>query len=139
MKKIQKILTSSALTLALMLPIVTMAANPFDNTPGSAGGQLNTIRGTALGTTGPATPLPTIIGNIINVALGFLGILLLGYMLYAGFLWMTSGGSDEKAEQATTMIKNSVIGLLIIVAAFSISSFVLSKLVFVTTGTEPTL
>lgn len=72
--------------------------------------------------------LPSIIGKIISAALGFLGIVLLGYLLFAGFLWMTSGGESEKADQAKKMIQNAIIGLVIIVSAYAISSFVLKAL-----------
>jgi hypothetical protein len=77
--------------------------------------------------------LPDVIGNIINIALGFIGILLLVYILWAGFLWMTAGGDEGKVKTATAMIKNAIIGLLIIVAAFAISNFVLESLIDVTT------
>lgn len=127
--------TGLATALACM-PMIAMAAtqNPFNGTGGAVDSVGKVQSAAGLGSNTPPA-LTTIVGNVINVALGFLGILLLGYMLYAGFLWMTSGGSDEKAEQATTMIKNSVIGLFIIVAAFSISNFVLNSLVNVSSGT----
>jgi hypothetical protein len=47
---------------------------------------------------------------------------------------MTSGGDDDKVGEAKTMIKNAIIGLIVIVAAFSISNFVLTSLYNVTTG-----
>lgn len=117
--------------MVLMAPLATLAAdNPFNR---SVNQVTNVQSAAGLGTTvrSPAE----IFGSIINVVLGFLGILLLGYMLYAGFLWMTSGGESEKAEEAMTMIKNSVIGLLIIIAAFSISNFVLNSLINISNGT----
>ncbi len=115
---------------ALALPMMAMAANtnPFQtaqnlttNVSNSAGIQQQ-------------TDLPTMVGRIINIALGFIGILLLAYILFAGFTYMTAGGDAKKVDTATTMIKNAVIGLLIVVAAFAISNFVLSSLVNVTTG-----
>ena len=48
---------------------------------------------------------------------------------------MTSGGSEDGGEKAQTMIKNAVIGLVIIVAAFAISNFVLGSLVNATGNT----
>jgi hypothetical protein len=113
---------SAALLLATA-PAVALAQNPFD----AANTSIATVRTTS-GVTG-TSDVYTIAGRIINVVLGFLGIVLLGYLLYAGFLWMTSGGESDKAEQARTMITNAIIGLVIIVAAFAISSFVLSSLV----------
>jgi hypothetical protein len=73
--------------------------------------------------------LPQIIGRIINVVLGFIGILLLVYILYAGFLWMTAGGNEDKVKEAKTMIKNAIIGLVIVIAAFAISNFVLNSII----------
>lgn len=75
-----------------------------------------------------STDLYSLIGRIINIALGLVGVVLLGYLLFAGYLWMTSGGEMEKAERAQTMIRNAVIGLLIIVASFAIVNFILSQL-----------
>ena len=79
-----------------------------------------------------------IIGRIVNVALGFVGIILLVYLLYAGFLWMTAGGEADKVKDAISTIRNAVVGLIIIVFAFSISTFVLGTLSSATgVGTTP--
>ena len=80
----------------------------------------------------------TIIGNLISTALSFVGVLLLCYLLYAGFLWMTAGGDSKKVESAKTMIQNAIIGLLIIAIAYSASSFVLTQLGGVTSGSNGT-
>lgn len=79
-------------------------------------------------------PLETVIGRVINTILSFLGVLLLGYIIYAGFLWMTAGGDKTKIQNAMAMIKNAIIGLLIIVSAYAITTFVLSRLAAVQTG-----
>lgn len=80
------------------------------------------------------TDLPTIIGRIIYIALGFVGIILLAILIYAGFLWMTSGGDAEKITTAKAWIKNALIGLAIIVSAWSIVYFILQALTGVTGG-----
>lgn len=98
------------------------------------GGLGDFCRGTAFNSC-----LATVTGTVINVVLGLSGIILLGYILYAGFLWMTSGGEMEKAKEARTMISNAVIGLIILISAFAISSFVLSALTRISQGgTAPT-
>jgi len=114
-------LGTSAVTF--VLPVIAMAQerDPFLR----AQGDLNQITAS----TGiRQKDLPQLIGNIINVVLGFMGIILLGYLLYAGFLWMTSGGEDKKVDQAKTMIRNAIVGLVIIVASVAISNFVLNSL-----------
>lgn len=123
----------TALT-AVMMPAVASAQTTRPS-PFAAGQQGDTLTRGIAGRAGLAqgTQEPTVIvGNIINIALGFLGVLLLIYFLYAGFLWMTSGGDSGQADKAKSYIKNAVIGLVIIVASFALSSFVLGQLARVT-------
>ena len=116
-----------AMGTVAMAPVMTLAAdNPFNTSKTQLEGSVKTASGLQSG------DLPTIVGNIINVVLGFLGILLLGYLLYAGFLWMTAGGSDDQVKKAKLIIQQSIIGLVIIAAAFAISTFVLGSLLNVT-------
>ena len=115
----------------LAIPVVALAqagSNPFNRAQGDIG-TIGTKAGIA---TGSSVSLQTMIGNILNVALGFLGILLLVYLLYAGFLYMTAGGDEKKTGEAKKIIINSIIGLVIIVSAYAISTFVLGSLVNVT-------
>lgn len=73
--------------------------------------------------------LPVIIGNIINVVLGLLGIILVVLLIYGGFLWMTAGGGETQITKAKKIIFNSIIGLVITIAAYAISSYVISAIV----------
>jgi len=70
-----------------------------------------------------------IAASVINVALGFLGIIAVGLILYAGFKWMTAGGSEDKITEARKLLVAGVIGLIIILAAFAIANFVLTQLI----------
>jgi len=72
--------------------------------------------------------LITIVGNTINLVLGFLGIILLVMLLYAGFLWMTSGGDTKGVQAAKTMITNAVAGVVIVAISYAITAFVLGQL-----------
>ena len=65
------------------------------------------------------------VGKIIKIVLGFLGIIFLALTVYAGVLWMTAAGNEEKVTKALDILKTSVIGLIIIVAAYSITYFVM--------------
>jgi cysteine-rich repeat protein len=66
--------------------------------------------------------------RIINIFLGFLGLIAFCIVLYAGYLWMTSGGSEERVSTAKKLLINGVIGLFIIMSAFAITSFILRTL-----------
>jgi len=66
-----------------------------------------------------------VVGLIINSVLGLVGAILLGLLVYAGFTWMTAGGNESKVENARTTIRNCIIGLVIVLLAFSISQFII--------------
>ncbi|MBI4992567.1 MAG: hypothetical protein HZC26_00280 [Candidatus Magasanikbacteria bacterium] len=74
------------------------------------------------------------ISNIINVALGLLGIVAVVIMLVGGFEWMTAGGDDEKVGTAKKRIFAGILGLAIILSAYAIARFVLEQLYTATTG-----
>ncbi|MFH1522454.1 MAG: hypothetical protein ABIE43_01385 [Patescibacteria group bacterium] len=65
--------------------------------------------------------LPIIIGLVIRVILSFLGVIFLVLMIYGGYIWMTARGNDQGIEKAKTIIRNSLIGLAIILAAYAIT------------------
>ncbi|MBD3310883.1 MAG: hypothetical protein GF349_00065 [Candidatus Magasanikbacteria bacterium] len=69
-----------------------------------------------------------IIARIIRAVLGFLGIIALIIVIYAGFTIMTSAGNEEKVARGKKLLINGAIGLAIILSAFAITQFVLSSL-----------
>jgi hypothetical protein len=73
-----------------------------------------------------------VIGTVINTVLAVLGIIFLTLTVYAGYMWMTAGGDEGKVEKAKETISRSVIGLVIVLAAYAITYFVLSKLITAT-------
>jgi hypothetical protein len=113
--------------------------------PGAASAQQFTERirgglqtaGEPAGLSGGAK-LETMIGGIINIALGTVGVILLALLIYAGFLWMTAGGDTDKVKTARGIIFNAIIGLLITVLAFAISEFVIERLIEIQAGGSPT-
>jgi hypothetical protein len=70
--------------------------------------------------------------QIINVALGFLGIIAVVIVLLGGFKYMIAGGNEEKTSEARKLIVSGIIGLAIILSAWAITSFVISRLVTAT-------
>jgi len=68
--------------------------------------------------------LPEKIGNYIAIALSLMGVIFLCLAIYGGFLWMTARGEESKAEEAQKIIRNGVIGIIVILAAYSVTMFV---------------
>jgi len=79
-----------------------------------------------------------IVVNSIKIVLGFLGIIAVVLILYAGFKWMTSQGNEDQVGDAKKIIIASVIGLVIILSAYIIANFVISQIHSATTG-QPVL
>ncbi|MEA3463822.1 MAG: hypothetical protein U9R14_01990 [Patescibacteria group bacterium] len=120
------ILTGIFITMlcaVFLLPNFALALDPGLKYPAQIG----------LGDTDPRV----IIAKIIRIALGFLGIIAVGIIMYAGWLWMSSEGDEEKINQSKKILKNAIIGLIIILSAFAIVSFILNKLIGATTGSGP--
>lgn len=63
--------------------------------------------------------------KLIRVILSFLGLIFLVLVLFAGFKWMTSGGNQEQIAQSKKMLINAAIGLIIVLVAWSIASYII--------------
>jgi hypothetical protein len=74
------------------------------------------------------------IASIIRIALGFLGVIAVVIILLGGFKWMTAGGNDDKVKEAKKLIFSGIIGLVIIISAYAIASFVIDSIVSATSG-----
>ncbi len=126
MKLLRKISAIGTTVGLLVMPLATKAA--LDTSLGLSNGNVGSASG--LGT----QDVRQTIGRIINVALSLLGVVVLVIIIYGGFLWMTAGGNDEKVGEAKKWIFGGIIGLVIILSAYAIASFVISNLVTATTG-----
>ncbi len=70
-----------------------------------------------------------IAGKIIQALISLLGIIFIGLTVYAGFLWMTARGETEQVDRSKKMLTQGVIGMAIMLAAWAITNFVLSRLI----------
>lgn len=75
------------------------------------------------------TSLSASIGQVIKVALSLVGTIFFALTVYAGFLWMTASGNEERVKEAQDILRMAVIGLAITLAAYSITSFVLGRII----------
>jgi hypothetical protein len=122
-KSIVKILTI-LLFFSLSFNFVLAA----DNLSNTFGDSLKNTAGKGAGyDTAKNNPM-SIISTVIKTALSFLGVIFLILMIYGGYLWMTASGNEQQVEKAKGMIKNALIGLIIVIAAYALSYFVISKL-----------
>lgn len=75
-------------------------------------------------TEGASSRMFSVVSTVINIALSLLGVIFLLLIIYAGYLWMTARGNEQQAEKAKDIIVRAVIGLVVVLAAYAISVFV---------------
>ena len=78
-----------------------------------------------------------IIIEIIDASLSLLFLVVLGFMIYGGYFWMTSMGNEEKIKKSKQILTASIVGLLIVLMSLSIVNFV-STAIGVTPQNLPT-
>ncbi|MFA6410328.1 MAG: hypothetical protein WCW26_02015 [Candidatus Buchananbacteria bacterium] len=69
---------------------------------------------------------------IIRLLLSFLGIIAIVIILYGGFIWLTSAGSEEKIGSAKKIISAGVVGLVIIFVSYALATFVVTQIMSAT-------
>lgn len=117
LKTIQFYLLAMVLLLSVVGPVFAQ------NTPDLAG-QIANKAGYATQGVNEFT-LSETIGRVIKIALGFVGTIFFALTVYAGFLWMTAQGNSDQVDKAKDILKTAVIGIIIVVSAYSITAFIL--------------
>lgn len=113
----------NAIKIALLSAFVPLAAGA-QNLGGEA------LNKAAVKTAGYAegSTVEGVISTVISMLLGLLGVIFLALTVYGGYMWLIARGDESKVEKAKSTIINSIIGLVIVLAAYAISYFVLTYL-----------
>lgn len=74
------------------------------------------------------------IGGVINIALSLVGVIFLILTVYGGYIWMIARGEESEAKKAKDIITMAVIGLIVVMAAYVLTNFVITRLTTATTG-----
>lgn len=118
-KLILKSLCVFVLSMMITVPVVLSAG------PGEVTGNLTQVaQSTDLIQT---SDFYLAVGKIIQIFLGFLGVIMVIVIMYGGFIWMTAGGDSAKVDKAKGLIRNAIIGVLIVLAAYAISAFTIEQ------------
>ncbi len=127
MKIYKKIFLLSAAFLFLLKPVLVLTENPQPDKYGASKVYNNSLL-SLLGVGRAENPLD-IIQGVVQLILGFVGIVLFGLILYAGFIWIKARDNTNEVEKAKNIIENSLYGIIIIVLAYGISEFIFSRLI----------
>jgi preprotein translocase subunit SecG len=117
--------------LVIFLAVLIVPYLVFAQTTGSPLGNMEEVGGTSGFSPANETTISSIAGTIVSTVLGFLGVIFLILILYAGFLWMTAQGNSDNVDKAKKLMQNAIIGLILIIAAYGIYS-IAQKIIGVT-------
>lgn len=79
-----------------------------------------------------------IMAYLIKIFLGFMGLIFLILIIYAGYNWMTAVGNEEKITKSKETLTRAVIGLIIIVTAYAIADYVTGCVMDISAGSSYT-
>lgn len=108
-----------SLTIGLSVPVVF--AQDYRQ---GANTQLDAFAGERGANLGAPNDPRAVAARVIKVALSLLGMLFLIYTLYAGYVILMARGDEDEVTKGKETLRTAVIGLLIILASYSITLLV---------------
>jgi hypothetical protein len=87
--------------------------------------------------TGYGSSIPGILGTLIGSVLALIGIVFFILVVYGGFMWMTAGGNQDTVKKAINTIVSAAIGLIVVLAAYAITTFALGAIGGSSVGGNP--
>lgn len=66
-----------------------------------------------------------LVNVVVRVAFGLAGIIALIYLIYSGYLFMTSIGNPDAVAKAKSKLLYTILGLVMIILAYTVVSFIL--------------
>jgi len=101
------------------------AASMFDQISGSVKTYTNNAFGGGQEVKVDQTTFLNSLMMIVNYLLTFLGAVFMLGVIYAGFLWMNAKGNEEQINKAKEMLKQFIVGLIIILTSRVITEVIL--------------
>jgi hypothetical protein len=124
MKFIQSFLLSLGVLVVLGAYTPVLAQGSLQDAPNQLDAAADD---TGIGSGSELGNLSSVIAAALRFILSLLGTLMLGYMVYAGYLWMTAQGDEGEITKAKGIMINTVIGFLVVVSAWAITYLVQSR------------
>lgn len=118
----------------LIISFIVLAVNfaPVARAAGGAGTLygLEGAAGAAQYTSAGESPqtVADLVQTSVSAILGLLAIVFFGLLTYAGVRWMTARGNEEFVTSARTTLETAITGLIIILSAYAITTFIFGRL-----------
>ncbi|MFA5022280.1 MAG: hypothetical protein WC508_04345 [Patescibacteria group bacterium] len=128
MKNFKKQIISLAILATLTIPVLGSANYcQAASITEAMKGALQTVT-LPSGGENPETTALTIVGKVIAAFLSLFGIIFLILIIFGGYKWMLASGREDEVKKAQEIIRNAVIGLIIVLASYAITYFITTSL-----------
>jgi hypothetical protein len=67
--------------------------------------------------------------SLVNRMLGFVALIALITFVTSGFYYLTAGGNTERVDTAKKMVRQTIIGIALILVAFILTTFVFETII----------
>ena len=118
MKK-EKIILATIILLGFILPTISLAVT-FTNPAGDFLIDLTNFK--------KQNTFRDLFLYIINLVIGIVGILSVGFIIYGGIQYITARGDEEQASAGKKTLTNAIIGLIIVVLSYTIVVVIVNAL-----------
>ena len=115
------------MTKKLIFSLVLLFALLFAASPGLA--QDFGLKATAQKAQYGETDIYSTISTVISIVLSMAGLAFLAIMFYAGLRWMTARGNEEFIDKAKSAMFAAIIGFILVVVSYGISTFIFGRLI----------
>ena len=123
--KYKKIFLPLLLIIILLIPFITFGMSPRELLTAVAdeGGWKTIPEGEEAG-----PHIALLVGTVIMGFLALLGIIFMVLLIYGGYNWMLARGNEEKIKKASGILRDAVLGMILILLAGAITSYILNRL-----------
>ena len=132
MTKIKRIITTLLVSASLLMPgLLSFGVSPAYATAltelcsGINGASAGSSCGPSGGTT--TTSISSVANTVVNIFTYVVGIISVIMLIVAGFRYVTSGGESSKVSGAKNTLIYAIVGIVIVLAAKIIVSFVANQ------------
>jgi hypothetical protein len=133
LKSIEKIFFIFLAACILANPLFVFAqANETNNSEFQPiGGSLIKIPNLFKNQTGPAgqQTFGGVVLQVLSIVLLIVGSIAVISLIWGGFRYLTAYGNEEQAEAAKKIIKNAIIGLIVVILSFTIVAVITNALI----------
>ncbi len=113
----------------IAIPFLVFSLANFTQAQEGILNQLNETGSAAGYDTSAKADITLMVGTVIRSLLGIVGTLFMALIIYAGVIWMTAQGNDDKVAKAKKILSNSVIGLIIVIISYFMVEFLFDVII----------